>query len=293
MGFVNSDGTFDRESMINAQRFSARMGYRMATIELELHDWNVNSKEDMLTGCSLTGVMDFVNATNISNEDLKELLRELREVANEEAKKMANSLKMNEPKLVTTVKPSGTISQLPTVSSGMHFSHSPYYIRRVRTSASDPLSKAMIASGFKWYPEVGQTEENHTIKVFEFPVKSPVGRTKYDVGAIEQLELYRMFMKNYVDHNASNTVHVRPDEWEDVENWVYDNWDDIVGVTFLSLDDSFYQLLPYESITEERYNEMIKETPRFDPNMLREFEDLQEEFEILDEECSSGACPIR
>ena len=64
------------------------------------------------------------------------------------------------------------------------------------------------------------------------------------VVAIEQLELYKLVMKNYVDHNASNTIHVRENEWEEVERWVFNNWDDIVGVTFLSLDDSFYSLLP-------------------------------------------------
>ena len=293
MGFVNSDGTFDKGRMLRAQEYSARMGYRMATIELELHEWDLVSKKDMLTGCSLTGVMDFINATKLNDEELKSLLSELRGVAHSAANEMADYLKMNRPKLTTTVKPSGTISQLPTVSSGMHFAHSPYYIRRVRASANDPLSKAMIGSGFKWHPEVGQTEEDHTIKVFEFPVKAPEGRTKYDVGAIEQLELYRTFMKHYVDHNASNTIHVRPEEWEDVEKWVYDNWDDIVGVTFLALDDSFYQLLPYEAIDKERYEEMMKQTPKFDPGLLRKYENLEEEFELLDEECTSGACPIR
>lgn len=86
--------------------------------------------------------------------------------------------------------------------------------------------------------------------MFEFPVEAPEAEQKYDVSALEQLELYRTLMKHYVDHNASNTIHVRPNEWDDVEQWVYDNWDTIVGVTFLSLDDSFYQLLPYEAITK-------------------------------------------
>ena len=290
--FVNSDGTYDKEAMINAQRLSAKMGYRMATIELELHTWDLVNKEDRLTGCSLTGVMDFVNATKMSNEELGELLTELRDIAIEEANKLADFLGMNRPKLVTCNKPSGTISQLPVVSSGVHFSHSPYYIRRVRVSSNDPLAKVMCESGFKWSPEVGQTEDNHSIKVFEFPVKAPEGKTKYDVSAIEQLELYKLIMKTYVQHNASNTIHVRPNEWEAVEQWVWDNWDDIVGVTFLSLDDSFYQLLPYEAISKEQYDDMISKIPKINLSLLKKYETF-EEFELMESDCTSNGCPVK
>lgn len=190
------------------------------------------------------------------------------------------------------LKSHNTISQLPTVSSGVHFSHSPYYIRRVRINANDPMAKALKKIGFPWQPENGQTVENHNTAVFEIPVKAPEGKTKYDVSAIEQLELYKLVMKNYVDHNASNTIHVRDHEWEEVENWVYENWDDVVGITFLSLDDSFYNLMPYEAITKEKYEELIAKLPVFNPKMLREFENFEEEFE-LDSDCDTGACPIR
>lgn len=293
MGFASEDGSYDKEKMLLAQRHSARMGYRMATIELELHEWNLVNKEDMLVGCSLTGVMDFRNATNISDKEFERLLQDLREVATDEIESMSKYLGLNKSKLITCVKPSGTISQLPTVSSGVHFSHSPYYIRRVRVSANDPLALAMDSVGFTWHPEVGQTLDDHKTKVFEFPVKSPQGRTKYDVSAIEQLELYKTIMENYVDHNASNTIHVREHEWAEVEKWVYDNWDSVVGITFLSLDDSFYQLLPYEAINKEQYDELMKITPKFNPKMLAKFENFEEEFEINDSECDGGACPIR
>ena len=293
MGFVNADGSFDKKGLLKAQRYSARIGYRMASIELELHEWNLVNQEDRLTGCSITGVMDFKNATNISDDDFAKLLQKLRKTARESAFELADFLKMNRPKLVTAVKPSGTISQLPTVSSGVHFSHSPYYIRRVRVSSKDPLAQALAETGFPWHPEVGQTIAEHKTKVFEFPVKAPEGRTKYDVSAIEQLELYKTLMKNYVDHNASNTIHVRPEEWLDVEQWVYDNWDDVVGVTFLSLDNSFYQLLPYESITKEKYEILSKKLPKFNPNILMQYETFEDEYDILDADCDSGACPVR
>ena len=287
MGFVNDDGSYDRDGILEAQRLSAKMGYRMATVELEFHEWDLVNREDRLIGCSLTGMMDFKNATDISRDEMNELMEELKEVAHESANKLAHKLQMNESKLYTCIKPSGTISQLPTVSSGVHYSHAPYYIRRVRVNATDPLAIAMAEAGFDWKPEVGTTVENHSSKVFEFPVKAPKGKTKYDVSAIEQLELYKDTMDYYSDHNSSNTIHVRDDEWEDVENWVYNNWDSIVGVTFLSLSDTFYQLMPYEAIDKEEYEEMLSKIPKFKPEILADYEDFTKEFDLGDEDCGT------
>lgn len=292
MAFVRPDGTYDKEGMLEAQRLSAIIGYRMATIELEIPEWDIVNKEDVLTGCSLTGVMDFKNATNMSDVDFAALLRELREVAHRETKALAKKLQRNEPKLVTCIKPSGTISQLPTVSSGVHFSHSPYFIRRVRINANDPLCKALQKEHFPWTPEVGQTIDNYKTAVFEFPISAPKGKTKYDVSAIEQLELYKILMENYVDHNASNTIHVRNDEWDVVAEWVYNNWDSVVGVTFISLDDSFYQLMPYEQISEDVYLQLKAKLPKFNVASLKEFETFEVEFE-LDSDCDTGHCPVR
>ena len=131
--------------------------------------------------------------------------------------KYADALGMAEPLLVTTVKPEGTLSLLPTVSSGVHYSHAPYYVRRVRISAEDPLCKVCEELGYPVFPEVGQTAEDCRTKVVEFPVKAPAGRVKADVSAIEQLENYKMFMTHYVDHNCSITIHVRQNEWDAVE----------------------------------------------------------------------------
>jgi len=292
IAFVNSDGSYDLDGLLETQKMSAKIGYRMATTELEIHEWDLINREDMLTGCSLTGVMDFKNATNIDNETFIALLEALRKIARNETDRLADFLGRNKSKLVTTIKPSGTISQLPTVSSGVHFSHSPYFIRRIRINANDPISKTLKKAGFPWEPENGQTKENHTTAVFEFPIKAPEGKTKYDVSAIEQLELYKIVMKHYVDHNASNTIHVRAHEWPEVQQWVYDNWDDVVGITFLSLDDNFYTLMPYEEISKEKYEMLIKDLKTFNPNKLKGFEDFLEEFE-LEDDCDTGVCPIR
>lgn len=291
--FVNDDGSIDYDGLLEAQRLSARSGYRMTCVDLEIPEWNNVQQRDKLTGCSLTGWQDMVNKAKLSREDQAKVLRQLRSAAQDAIKEYSTEIGQNESLLVTTVKPEGTLSQLPTVSSGVHYSHSPYYIRRVRISASDPLVKVCEELNYPIHPEVGQTLENCTTKVIEFPVKAPDGITKYDVSAIEQLENYQLFMENYVDHNCSITVHVRDHEWDAVEEWVYKEWDDIVAVSFLSLDDNFYQLLPYEAISEDEYNKRVEEMRPFVPALLSKYESNEQELDIGDESCDSGVCPIR
>ncbi|PID82478.1 MAG: ribonucleoside-triphosphate reductase, adenosylcobalamin-dependent [Clostridiales bacterium] len=287
------DGVLDRKGLLRAQRLSVRAGYRMTQVELELAHWNHVHKRDNLVGTSLTGWQDMVNAAGLSKEEEASVLADLKSVANNEAENYALEVGDNKPILVTTLKPEGTLSQLPTVSSGIHYSHSPYYIRRVRINATDPLTKVCEDLGYPVFPEVGQTPENCTTKVVEFPVKSPSGKTKYDVSAIEQLENYRMFMDNYVDHNASITIHVREHEWEEVEEWVWNNWDDMVAVSFLALDDSFYELLPYEQIDEEEYNRRVAEMKPFRPSLISKYEVEEVQFDIGNDGCETGVCPVR
>lgn len=292
MAFVH-DGALDEEELLDAQRMSARAGLRMTCRELEMHRWNLVQQRDRLLGCSLTGWQDMVNAVSLDREGQIALLEKLRAAAHEAAERMAVSLNLNAPLLVTTVKPEGTLSLLPTVSSGIHYSHSPYYIRRVRISASDPLCRVCEELGYPVYPEVGQDAETCRTKVVEFPVKAPVGRVKADVSAIEQLENYKMFMAHYVDHNCSITVHVRDSEWDAVEEWVWNNWDDVVALSFLSYDESFYDLMPYEAIDEAEYLRRKAAMRPFNPSLLSKYEQSETQLDVGDAECASGVCPVR
>jgi len=291
--FIKPNGELDLNGLLRAQRLSARAGYRMTCVELELPLWDAVQQRDKLIGCSLTGWQDMVNANNMTKAEQGEVLRKLRNVANAEAEMYATELDAPAPLLVTTVKPEGTLSQLPAVSSGVHYSHSPYFIRRVRISADDPLVKVCEDLGYPVVPEVGQEWETCSTKVVEFPVKSPSGKTKYDVSAIEQLENYKMFMEDYVDHNCSITVHVREHEWDAVEEWVWEHWDDVMAVSFLSLDDNFYELLPYEAIDEDEYQSRVDAMSTFRPSLISKYEKEETEFDIGTEGCESGACPVR
>lgn len=267
----------------------------MTCVELELHNWDKIQQRDKLVGCSLTGWQDMVNATGMTREEEANVLSMLRKTAREEVDSYAKEIGQNVPLLVTTVKPEGTLSQLPTVSSGVHYSHAPYYIRRIRISSDDPLAKVCEDLGYPVFPEIGQDEDTCDTKVVEFPVKAPAGKTKYDVSAIEQLENYKLFMENYVDHNCSITVHVREHEWEMVEEWIWQNWDDVVALSFLALDDNFYQLLPYEAISEEEYNRRKSEMKPFISSLISKYEKQETSLNIGGNicECDNGACSIR
>ena len=183
------------------------------------------------------------------------------------------------------------------VSPGLHDAHSPYFIRRIRISADDALAKAAQSLGWTVHPEVG-TPDNDIAKartlVIDFPIKSGAKRTKDDVGAIEQLERYLMFQRHYTDHNSSNTITVRPEEWDAVREFIKDAWDEYVGVSFLSLDGGTYQLAPYEAIEKEKYEELIKNFTPFDPDVLQKFESAgMSDLDADDPDCATGACPVR
>ena len=292
MGFVREE-KLDEKRLFEAQCFSVRAAFRMTFLDLELDEWDIKHKRDRLVGCSLTGWQDMVNATNMSAEEQSRLRKKLRDVAHQEADSYAKKLGVNPPLLVTTVKPEGTVTQMPTVSSGIHYSHAPYYIRRVRINASDPLLKVCEELGYDIRPENGQTEENCRTKVISFPCSAPPGKTKNDVSAIEQLENYKAFQREYSDHNTSITVHVRNNEWEEVEEWLWNNWDDVVAVSFVSLDDSFYAQMPYEEISREEYEKRVKEMVHFIPSLISKYEKEELTFDPGDESCSNGVCPVR
>jgi len=291
--YVDGKAVVDYATLYRSLRIATEIVDIISIQELDLYTWEkVRLESDRIIGVSITGYQDFLNVVKLSKVDEAKLLSNMRLAIKASDEDFSRRNNVEPSVLNTSVQPAGTVSILPdSVSAGMHFSHSPYYRRRIRINAKDPVCMAMVDSGYSWKPEVGQTIDNHTTKVFEFPVKAPDGKTKYDISAIEQLESYKMLMDNFVDHNVSSTIHVRNNEWDDVEQWLWDNWDSIVGVSFLSLDDSFYELLPYEALTEDEYNEMVKITPKFNTDFMAKYE-TGEEYE-LESSCEGGACPVR
>ena len=206
----------------------------------------------------------------------------------------ANALGINVPKAVTTVKPSGTVSQLVDSSSGMHPRHARHYIRRVRVATTDPLANFLMSEGVPWKPEVGQTEDNMTTVVFEFPVKAPEGGVfRGEETALEQLEYWKMLKERWTDHNPSQTIYVKEDEWLAVGAWVYENFDIIGGLSFLPYDGGVYQLAPYEEITEEQYEKLLEAMPsKIDWEALAKYEKGDNTQGAREYACVGDRCEI-
>jgi len=147
--------------------------------------------------------------------------------------------------------------------------------------------------GVPYYPEVGQSPENASIYVLEFPVEAPSDSVfKDDLSALEQLEYWKIVKLNYVEHNPSATVSVGQNEWIGVVDWIQKNWDIIGGLSFLPHSNDVYPLAPYEEITKERYEEMVKKFPDIDFSKIVTYEQEDRTQGSKELACVSGVCEI-
>lgn len=250
--------------------------------------WKKNNEEERLLGVSLTGIMDHPILSYV-NDEAKDWLSKMREHAINTNKFWAEKLNINPSASITTVKPSGTVSQLVDSSSGIHPRMSKFYIRTVRNDKKDPLSDFLIKEGVPHESDV-MKDSNW---VFSFPMKSPNHcRIASDMTAIDQLEHYLMFNVYWTDHNPSITVYVRENEWLDVAAWVYKNFDYLNGVSFLPYSDSIYKQAPYQPITEQEYEQTIGHFPdvNFSRFNINEHEDNTTGVQTL--ACTGGVCEI-
>ena len=128
-------------------------------------------------------------------------------------------------------------------------------------------------AGVPWNPEVGQTEDTMTTVVFDFPVSAPDGGVmRGEETALEQLEYWKMLKENWTDHNPSQTIYVKPEEWLEVGAWVYKNFDIVGGLSFLPFDGGVYQLAPYEEISKEKHRELQEKMPGLNWHELAKYE---------------------
>jgi ribonucleoside-diphosphate reductase alpha chain len=215
----------------------------------------------------------------------------LRHEAIETNASTADSMGINRSAAITTVKPSGTVSQLTASSSGMHPWHNDYYLRSVRADNKDPLTEFMKDAGVPNEPDVMSPD---TTTVFMFPQKAPEGAvTRTELSALEHLEIWKIYKTNWTEHNPSITVSVKEDEWIEVANWVYQNWDIIGGISFLPYDGGTYKQAPYQDCDETTYNQFYHDTPKvIDWSDLDayEFEDGTTGMQTLS--CTAGNCEV-
>jgi ribonucleoside-triphosphate reductase (thioredoxin) len=313
MAFVK-DGEIDYTHLIEAVRLAVRVGLRQTNVTFDLPVWDDVQKRDRLTGVSLDGVMDFFDAVHlVTYEDRLAFLLTLQFEAQEEARAYAKHMRVPEPLLVTTIKPSGTISKLPGISSGIHRARAPYYIRRVRITSSDPLARVMLDAEYPIYPENnsnGPSVDEFTAMsayekwevlqqsatwVIEFPQKSPTRIGIDDESALDQFQRYLLFQEGWTEHNTSITVNFAPEEIEPLVDMILDHWDSYVAISFLPKYISAYPLLPEEPITEDEYMKRAANvrSSEYITKLLREYEQSDASTELLDASCETGVCPVR
>jgi len=248
--------------------------------------WQRNCEEERLLGVSLTGIQDCKILRNPDPKMLERLKAHAQEVNIEYAKK----LNINPATAITTIKPSGTVSQLVDSSSGIHGRFSPYYIRTVRQANNDPLTSFLKDSGVPSEPDLMNPEKT---TIFSFPIKSPEGATlANEQTAIEQLENWLLFQKHWSEHSVSVTVYVKEHEWMEVGNWCYQNFDYITGVSFLPYAEHTYAQAPYQPCTKVEFLAAIAAMPKVDFFKLTDYEseDNTEGAQTL--ACTGGACEI-
>ena len=240
--------------------------------------WVHNTEEEALLGVSLTGIMDnsFMNGGDTGRghygkKSLPDFLQSLKSQTVATNKEWSKVLGISQSAATTAIKPSGTVSQLVDSASGIHTRHNDYYFRRVRADAKDPIAQLMEDQGIPCEADVMKPK---SVKVFTFPMKAPKGAVlRNERTAIEQLELWFTYQKYYCEHKPSVTISVREHEWMEVGAWVYKNFDDVSGVSFLPHSDHSYQQAPYEDCTEEEYTELAKKMPKaVDWNLISTYE---------------------
>lgn len=290
----------DSAGLERAVYLAARANYRQTCVDLRdgilQEAWHLNNEFLRLCGVGLTGI---VKRDDLTDYDLQYLQR----VATSAAFGMADSLQLPRPKNVTTVKPSGTLSKVMgteeygEVPEGIHKPLGKYIFNNVNFSRHDPLVERLKNAGYNVFPNPSDPEA----MLITLPVKYE--GVEFDIvdgmevnleSAVDQLRRYRKYQTNWSQQNTSVTVSYSPEEVPDIIDWLLRNWDQYVGVSFIYRTDPTkraadlgHPYLPQEVVTKEEWEEYVDSLQEVDLNDTNSFE------EIIQDECASGACPIK
>jgi ribonucleoside-triphosphate reductase len=290
----------DTTGLYRALELSARANYRQTCVNLNdgilQEAWHLNNEFLRLCGVGLTGIAQ--------REDLDlYTIKSMKDTAVYAAYSMADELGLQRPKNVTTVKPSGTLSKVMGTTEGVHKPLGRYIFNNINFGTHDPLLPKLKEAGYK---VIANPNDPHGVLV-TFPVKwdnvefTKVTRADGSVvevnneSAIEQLERYKRYQVNWCQQNVSNTISYSLDEVESIKEWLLNNWEHYVGVSFLyrtdpskTAEDLGYLYLPQEVVTREVYEEYVSGISDVSFNSLED--SLDNEME--QQECSSGSCPV-
>ena len=253
--------------------------------------WVRNTEEERLLGVSLTGILDNKMMSTTGKENITSLLSNLRLTAVSTNRKWAKYLGIEPSAAITCVKPSGTVSQLVDAASGIHPRHSAYYIRTVRADKKDPLTKFMTEKGF---PVEDELLKPQSMSVFSFPVKAPVGAlTRNSLSAIDHLKVWQVYSNHWCEHKPSITVSIQENEWMEVGSYVYKNFDEMSGISFLPMSEHTYRQAPYQDTTRKDYEDLLKKMPKdVDWQALSEYEEGDNTMGSQTLNCTGDVCEI-
>ena len=233
-------------------------------------------------GISLSGVADLLD--DIGSTQMTKRLRNGYKIVKEENERLAQEAGIPPAIRITTVKPSGTISQLAGVSSGMHFPTFKYAIRRIRVGQNTPIYNVLKNAGIP-------NEEDKYSKgttIFEFPIDQGKTRKATEVSAWEQFSLLAMLQREWSDNMVSCSIYFNKEtEANQIEQMLAQFAPIIKSVSMLPhSEDGAYEQMPYEGITKEKYDELLAKIPVIDWSNFGDSDGMEEQF------CSNGNCEI-
>ena len=302
----------DKTGLEEATRLAARMNYRQTMVDLRdgilQEAWHLNNQFLHLCGVGLTGIA--------ARPDLHEYdYRRLKNIAVSSAYAMAEELDAPLPKNVTCIKPSGTVSKIMgthewgEVPEGVHTPMGRYIFNNITFSKHDPMVELFENAG---YDIIEKPFERESVLV-KFPVKYnnvpfTTKRVKLKDGtsriveinaqtAVEQLDRYKMLMNTWCEQNVSITISYDPEEVPEIIDWMMENWDSYVGVSFIlrndpsrTAQDLGYAYLPQEVVTAEEYKAYTSRLRHVDLDSLG-VDSMDDD--LMDESCAGGHCPVK
>ena len=279
------DSVSDLERKVRIATFLGTLQSTLTNFKGLRKIWTKNCEEERLLGVSMTGILDHSILGDASNKSLPNFLSELKRAAVEENVVWANKIGIERSAAITCVKPSGTVSQLVNSASGIHARHAPFYLRRVTGDKNDPLTQFLVESGV---PHEESRNQSNAM-CFSFPIAAPEG-ARTEIGAIEHLELWKVYQDNWCDHKPSITVNYQDHEFMEVWTWLYNNFDQMSGVALLPRDDHIYDQPPYEDISKDVYEHLVGEMPDIDWEAFVETYDNTSGSQEL--ACSGDVCEV-
>ena len=251
--------------------------------------WKRTTEKEALIGVSMTGIASGAVLTL----DMKLAAN----IVKEENVRVAGLIGTNPASRCTTVKPEGTSSLVLGTSSGIHSWHSEYYTRRVRVGKNESIYNYLLIN----HPELVKDEffKPNIQAVIEVPQKAPDGAITRQESALDLLKRVSKVWKEWVKpghrkgankNNVSVTVTMKPEEWADVGEWMWENRDNFTSLSVLPYADHSYVQAPFEDITEEQYTEMVKSLHAINlDNVVEVTDDTTLQGEVA---CGGGACEI-